>query len=102
MNAAATSTDVLAVREAARRLNGVPARARPGARDGDALTEEARRRRLSVCPLFPGGYGRNAMAPGGRPDRGVQLVTKPFTDEELSRRVRQAPDPPCDNVKGGA
>jgi hypothetical protein len=44
--------------------------------------------------LFTSGYTRNAIVHNGRIDPGVQLITKPFTYEDLAVRVRQVLDAP--------
>ncbi|CAN5877081.1 hypothetical protein BH11PSE1_BH11PSE1_04010 [soil metagenome] len=64
----------------------------PGGMHGGKLAEEVRKRRPSVRVLFTSGYTRNAIVHNGRLDPGVQLVTKPFTYEELADQVRRALD----------
>lgn len=44
--------------------------------------------------LFTTGYARNAIVHAGRLDAGVELLTKPFTHEALSRKVREVLDKP--------
>ena len=38
--------------------------------------------------LFTTGYARNAIIHHGRLDKGVQLITKPFTFADLAAKVR--------------
>ena len=38
------------------------------------------------------GYSRNAIVHQGRLDAGVQLITKPFTFEQLAGRLRDVLD----------
>jgi CheY-like chemotaxis protein len=53
---------------------------------GRALAEEAGRLRPGLEVLFTTGYARDAR--GGRLESGVNLITKPFTFDQLARRVR--------------
>jgi signal transduction histidine kinase/ActR/RegA family two-component response regulator len=64
----------------------------PGGVHGHKLAAEVRKRRPSVCVLFTSGYTRNAIVHNGRLDPGVQLITKPFTYDELADRVRRVLD----------
>ena len=59
--------------------------------NGCVLAEEARRRRPGLKVLFATGYARNAMEHGAL-DAGVDLLGKPFSLNELARRVRHALD----------
>ena len=42
--------------------------------------------------LFTTGYARNAIVHHGRLDPGVQLITKPFTFDDLAAKVRDVLD----------
>lgn len=64
----------------------------PGGVHGRKLADEVRLRMPGVVVLFTSGYTRNAIVHNGRLDPGVQLITKPFTYEELAERVRRALD----------
>lgn len=64
----------------------------PGGVHGRKLADEVRQRRPGIIVLFTSGYTRNAIVHNGRLDPGVQLITKPFTYEELAERVRRALD----------
>ena len=55
---------------------------------GRVLADEARRVRPGLRVLFTTGYSRNAIVHHGRLDAGVELITKPFTFEQLAGRVR--------------
>ena len=64
----------------------------PGGMNGRQLADEARRRRSKLKVLFASGYARNAIVHDGRLDPGVELVTKPFTQDVLAARVRDILD----------
>jgi CheY-like chemotaxis protein len=59
----------------------------PGGMTGRDLAEQAVRRRPRLKVLYATGYARNAIVHNGQLDPGVELLTKPFTSEELIRRV---------------
>jgi signal transduction histidine kinase/DNA-binding response OmpR family regulator len=63
----------------------------PG-RTGRALADEAARIRPDLKVLFTTGYSRNAIVHQGRLDAGVNLISKPFTFEELGSRIRDVLD----------
>jgi len=65
----------------------------PGGLHGHKLAEAVRLRRPGVRVLFTSGYTRNAIVHNGRLDPGVQLITKPFTYEDLAERLRRILDP---------
>jgi hypothetical protein len=46
--------------------------------------------------LFTTGYTRNAIVHHGRLDAGVNLLTKPYTEQELARKIRDV----LDRVRG--
>jgi hypothetical protein len=48
--------------------------------------------RPGIRVLFTTGYSRNAIVHQGRLDTGVNLITKPFTFEQLAGRVRDLLD----------
>jgi PAS domain S-box-containing protein len=60
----------------------------PGAMNGRQLADEAKRRRPGLKVLFTTGYTRNAIVHQGRLDRGVEMISKPFTFQELGTRIR--------------
>ncbi|MDB5413221.1 MAG: hypothetical protein JWR10_1556 [Rubritepida sp.] len=64
----------------------------PGGVHGGKLADEVRQRRPRIRVLFTSGYTRNAIVHNGRLDPGLQLITKPFTYEELAEHVRRALD----------
>jgi signal transduction histidine kinase len=63
----------------------------PG-RSGRVIADEAIKLRPELKVLFTTGYSRNAIVHQGRLDPGVQLISKPFTFEQLATRVRDILD----------
>ncbi len=59
----------------------------PGGMNGRQLADEARRRRPDLKVLFTTGYTRNAIIHHGRLDADVDLLTKPFTSEQLLTKI---------------
>ena len=53
------------------------------------LAEEALRLRPRLRVLFTTGYTRNAIVHHGRLDPGVHLLTKPYSYQELAKKVRE-------------
>lgn len=60
--------------------------------NGRQLADEALRIRPELKVLFTTGYSRNAIVHNGRLDRGVDLISKPFTFATLAAKVRQVLD----------
>jgi len=65
----------------------------PG-RSGRDLAASAAELRPGLKVLFTTGYSRNAIVHHGRLDGGVQLISKPFTFDQLAARVRDVLDRP--------
>ncbi|MFN4140534.1 ATP-binding protein [Aestuariivirga sp.] len=65
----------------------------PG-KSGRVLADAAQELRPDLKILFTTGYSRNAIVHQGRLDPGVQLISKPFTFEQLASRVRDILDQP--------
>ncbi|WP_443747197.1 ATP-binding protein [Asticcacaulis solisilvae] len=63
----------------------------PG-KSGRVLADMAAEVRPGLKVLFTTGYSRNAIVHHGRLDPGVQLITKPFTFEQLATRIRDILD----------
>ena len=61
----------------------------PGGMNGRELANEVEKIRPNLPVLFATGYTRNAIIHHGRLDADVELLTKPFTTENLARKVRQ-------------
>jgi signal transduction histidine kinase/ActR/RegA family two-component response regulator len=74
----------------------------PGAISGRKLAEEARRIIPQLRVLFTSGYTENAIVHHGQLDAGVELLSKPYSSEQLGMRVRRvldaAPKPPSAGV----
>jgi CheY-like chemotaxis protein len=70
----------------------------PGGTSGRELADEVVRQRPGLPVLFTTGYSRNAIIHHGRLDPNVNLLNKPFTQQDLARKIRQllniADDPP--------
>jgi DNA-binding response OmpR family regulator len=70
----------------------------PGDYNGKELADEARRRRPYLRVLYTTGYARTDILRQGRLDANAQVVTKPFTFDELSTKVRAVFDGKEKNV----
>jgi signal transduction histidine kinase len=57
--------------------------------NGRQLADEASRRNPYLKVLYTTGYTRNAIVHNGLLDAGVQLISKPFTLEQLAKKVRE-------------
>jgi PAS domain S-box-containing protein len=62
--------------------------------NGRQLAEEAVNRRPGLKVLYTTGYTRNAVVHDGTLDHGVALLSKPFSLDDLARKVRQVLDGP--------
>ena len=62
--------------------------------NGRKLADEALRQRQGLKVLFMTGFTKNAVVHNGVLDPGVNFLAKPFTVEELSRKVREALETP--------
>ena len=63
----------------------------PG-KSGRVIADEAVKFRPNLKVLFATGYSRNAIVHHGRLDPGVNLLTKPFTFDQLALKVRDLID----------
>ncbi len=61
----------------------------PHGMNGRQLAEQARVLQPDLRVLFTTAYARNAIVHHGRLDAGVDLLLKPYTQLDLSRKVRQ-------------
>ena len=59
---------------------------------GRVLADEVRRIYPNLPVLFTTGYTRNAIVHQGRLDPDVQLLNKPFTQQDLARKIRELLD----------
>jgi PAS domain S-box-containing protein len=64
----------------------------PGGLTGAQVAAQARELRPDLKVLFTTGYARNAIIHQGRLDKGVQLITKPFSFSDLAAKVRDVLD----------
>jgi PAS domain S-box-containing protein len=60
----------------------------PGPLRSTELARKARERLPEVAVLFTSGYTDNAIVHAGRLDKGIELLSKPYTYEALARKVR--------------
>jgi signal transduction histidine kinase/DNA-binding response OmpR family regulator len=60
----------------------------PGPLRSPDLARKAAERLPGLAVLFTSGYTENAIVHGGRLDRGVELLSKPYTREALARKIR--------------
>jgi CheY-like chemotaxis protein len=56
---------------------------------GARLADEARRLHPGITVLYTTGYTRNAIVHNGLLDSGVQVLSKPFTLEQLARKLAE-------------
>jgi CheY-like chemotaxis protein len=63
-----------------------------GESNGRVLADEVRWIYPNLPVLFTTGYTRNAIVHQGRLDPDVQLLNKPFTQEDLARKLRELLD----------
>ena len=61
----------------------------PNGMNGRQLADLVRQQRPELNVLFITGYAENAVLNHGHLERGMQVATKPFSAETLSRRVRE-------------
>jgi len=64
----------------------------PGGMTGAQVAIQARELRPGLKVLFTTGYARNAIIHHGRLDKGVQLITKPFSAADMAAKVRDVLD----------
>ena len=60
----------------------------PGQLKSPELARQAVERLPKIVVLFTSGYTQNAIVHGGRLDQGVELLSKPYTQEALALRIR--------------
>jgi signal transduction histidine kinase len=64
----------------------------PGAITGRVLADQAKDMRPDLRVLYTTGYTRNAIVHQGRLDPDVHLLNKPYTQQDLARKVRERLD----------
>jgi PAS domain S-box-containing protein len=62
----------------------------PGPITAPELARQAKRVQPDMAVLFTSGYTQNAIIHGGRLDPGVDLLGKPYSREQLARKIRHA------------
>jgi len=60
----------------------------PGPLRSTEMARKVRERLPSIAVLFTSGYTDNAIVHAGRLDEGIDLLSKPYTQEALARKVR--------------
>jgi len=60
----------------------------PGSVKSRDLANEAQKLRPGLPVLFTSGYTQNAIVHHGRLDEGVQLLSKPYSRDDLARKIR--------------
>jgi PAS domain S-box-containing protein len=61
----------------------------PGTLRSAELARKAQQRMPGIALLFTSGYADNAIIHDGRLDEGIDLLNKPYTRDELARKIRQ-------------
>ena len=61
----------------------------PGKITSREMADRARQLIPQLPVLFTSGYTRNSIVHGGRLDPGVQLLSKPYTQEQLALKIRE-------------
>lgn len=61
----------------------------PGSLRSPELARQAKELLPDIRVLFTSGYTQNAIVHGGRLDPGVELLSKPYSRENLARKIRQ-------------
>ena len=79
----------------------------PGPMRSPELARKAKERLPNIAVLFTSGYTENAIVHGGRLDRGVELLGKPYSRDQLARKIRhvlgnQAQHRLAEQQRGGA
>jgi CheY-like chemotaxis protein len=61
----------------------------PGGINGRLLADRVREKRPYLPVLFTTGYTQNAIVHQGRLDANVHLLSKPYTQQDIARKVRE-------------
>ena len=62
----------------------------PGGMSGRELSDKAQRIRPQLKVLFTSGYTENSIVHHGRLDPGVMLLSKPYSRDELTTKIRNS------------
>lgn len=74
----------------------------PGPLSGRKLADEARKLDPSLRVLYTSGYTENAIVHHGQLDPGVELLSKPYSREELGAKLRRVLDARADGSAASA
>jgi PAS domain S-box-containing protein len=72
----------------------------PGAIKGMELAERVKAMRPQAAVLFNSGYAENSIVHDGRINQGINFLSKPYSREQLARKVRQVLDDRPGTTKG--
>jgi CheY-like chemotaxis protein len=61
----------------------------PGTLRAPELARKAKQKLPAISVLFTTGYAENATVQGGKLDGGINLITKPYSRDQLGRKLRQ-------------
>ena len=74
----------------------------PGAMKSTELAERVKATWPGTAVLFNSGYAENSIVHDGRLDQGINFLSKPYSREQLARKVRQVLDDRGDKVEGAS
>jgi CheY-like chemotaxis protein len=74
----------------------------PGPLNGRKLADEARKLDPTLRVLYTSGYTENAIVHHGQLDPGVEMLSKPYSREELGAKLRRVLDIPPDGSAASA
>ena len=61
----------------------------PGGMNGRQMADAGRQHHPNLHVLFITGYAENAVVRNGLLERGMRLLTKPFTDDDLANKMAE-------------
>ena len=74
----------------------------PGAMKSTELAEHVKATWPGTAVLFNSGYAENSIVHDGRLDQGINFLSKPYSREQLARKVRQVLDDRSDMVESAS
>jgi PAS domain S-box-containing protein len=72
----------------------------PGKLRSPELARMAKERMPNLAVLFTSGYTKNAIVHGGKLDDDIELISKPYSTEQLSQKIRATLDMACEAEAG--